>query len=276
MIEKISYEQVNTIASQMSQGAKNMQQILNETLQSYSGARMDNEMLSAWNFVNILNKFFIRDYNKINEELFDVVAFANNAGDLFSKNILKTLLGKIIKESGNVLKALEIYNEQVTYFASAKIATGAMLCWYLIIEATLIMEGPERALEIAEKALDVSKNPKINYYFMVWYKMQIAEIYAIKGDLDAVKMYAEKALLLAKKYNLNYQKVKLYLIYGKYFEERLLKSKDKKEILTPNVLKNYKTALGLAKKLQIDTLVNEANNAISNFDAFCKLNKIEC
>ena len=31
-------------------------------------------------------------------------------------------------------KALEILEEQVAYFAKEKVATGVLLCWYLIAE----------------------------------------------------------------------------------------------------------------------------------------------
>ena len=41
MIEKISYEQVNTIASQISQGAKRMQEILNETSQKMESVNQE-------------------------------------------------------------------------------------------------------------------------------------------------------------------------------------------------------------------------------------------
>ena len=255
---------------------KRSKQILKDTMQSYTGSHINNLMLSKWNFVNVLNQLFLKKYNEVQDELFEVVTFANNVGDDFTKNILKTLLGKVIKEAGNVMKALEIYNDQVTYFAGEKLATGALLSWYLIVESSLITDGPERALEIAEKALDVAKNPKINnYYFMVLYKMQIAEIYTIKGDLDAAKMYIEKALLLTKKYNLNYQRTKLYLMYGKYFEERLLKKPEKQSTIAPLVIKNYKAAMTLAKKLSLEMFYNEAKAATTNFETFCKLNKVK-
>ena len=42
---------------------------------------------------------------------------ANNANDNFTKNVLKTLLAKILKENNQAKRALEILDEQSTYFA---------------------------------------------------------------------------------------------------------------------------------------------------------------
>ena len=44
--------------------------------------------------------------------MFQVVTFANNNGDNFTKNILKTLLGKVFKDNDNTKQAIEIYNEE--------------------------------------------------------------------------------------------------------------------------------------------------------------------
>jgi len=250
------------------------QEILRDTKASFVNYDMEPDVMSRWNFINILNKTFLRQYGSIKEELFNVVTFANNCGDEFTKNILKTMLGKIIKESGNLNRAMEIYNEQVTYFAQEKIAIGAMLAWYLIIEGTLLSDGPERALEIVEKALDVAKNPKINnHYFMILYQMQIAEIYMIKGDLEATKMYLEKAIAQAQTYNLNYLKIKLYLLYGKYFEEKMNKTPDKADVLASNISKNYEKAMEIAENLKLDPLIDEVATAQQSFVAFSQLKK---
>lgn len=251
-------------------------QILEEAKKAFGSQTMEADVLSRWNFVYILNKVFLKEYKFVQEELFAVVTFANNCGDEFTKNILKTILGKIIKENGNIQRALEIYNEQVTYFAKEKIAIGAMLSWYFIVEATLLTDSTEKALEIAEKALDVSKNPKINnFYFMILYKSLIAEIYMIKGDLEATKMYVEKALMLAQKYDLKYLRVKLHLLYAKYFEEKIAKTPGKSDVLMPNVYKNYDKALEIAKFLNIKSMLDDVATAQQNFKAYCQLNKIK-
>ena len=72
----------------------------------------------------------------------------------FYKNIFKTLLGKFISDSNQTKPALDIYNEQITYFAEKKLAFGALLAWYLIAETTMISESKKSAIDIAQKALE--------------------------------------------------------------------------------------------------------------------------
>ena len=67
-------------------------------------------------------------------------------------------------------KALEILEEQVAYFAKEKVATGVLLCWYLIAEIKLVISGTQFALDIANKALDIAQGPNINnYYFIAFF-----------------------------------------------------------------------------------------------------------
>ena len=86
--------------------------------------------------VTTCNIEMLYEYLKNNETaaraLFNVVSYANNVNDNFTKNILKTLLAKILMENGQTKHALEILEEQVAYFAKEKVATGVLLSWYLI------------------------------------------------------------------------------------------------------------------------------------------------
>lgn len=141
------------------------EQMLEEILKMYQEKVMNNEAILRWNFINIINNFFRKRYNNMQEDLFQVVTFANNNGDNFTKNILKALLGLVFKDNDNAKQAMNIYNDQIAYFAKEKMALGALLTWYLIADTTLDTEGPKKAMEIAEQALAVAQNPKIDNYF---------------------------------------------------------------------------------------------------------------
>ncbi|MEI3256109.1 MAG: hypothetical protein V8R83_12585 [Candidatus Gastranaerophilaceae bacterium] len=155
---------------------KKSEDVLVEFSQETAKEIVEPDVISLWNFTNILNKLYKQEWANIKEDLYSVVTFANNYNDVLVKNLLKVFLGKILQEEGNLSKALDIFNEQVAVFAKEKIALGALLCWYYIAKLTLVTEGSDKALDIAQKALDVAKNPKIsNYYFMVLYKKLIAE-----------------------------------------------------------------------------------------------------
>ena len=63
-------------------------------LKEYSLDNMDTFIVSRWNFIDILNKFFEKDYNTLHTELFNVAAYANNVNDSFTKIFLKHCLLK--------------------------------------------------------------------------------------------------------------------------------------------------------------------------------------
>ena len=255
---------------------KKSEGILIEISQKTANEIVDPEIISQWNFINILNKILKRDWANIKEELFSVVTFANNYNDVLIKNLLKTFLGKVLQEEDNLSKALDIFNEQVTIFAREKIAVGALLCWYYIAKVTLVTDGTDKALDITQKALDVAKNPKINnYYFMVLYKRLIAEIYMIKGDMEAARMYIEKALLIVKTYGMKLHKVMLYELYAKYLEEMIHKKPQNKNNYAQKIVETYKKALVMIKDMEIPAIEAELQNDFASFKAYCQLNDIK-
>ena len=250
--------------------------ILSDVTKAYRSEVMCDEFLSQWNLIHVLNQILTNNFDSLKEELFSLVTFANNTNDNFSKNILKTILGYLIHNDGNLAKALEIYNEQVTYFAKEKVAIGALLCWYLIAHVDLTVDGADKALDIATKALEVAQNPKINNYnFIIYLQKFIAELYIIKGDLDATKMYLEKSLLIAKQFGLKYAQVQLYIAFAKYLEETISLKVVNKTDVARNTLKTYDFALSLALELDLENLITSVNKSKASFKTYCQLNSIQ-
>lgn len=106
------------------------------------------------------------------------------------------MLGKIFKDKQQAKHAIEIYNEQVTYFAKEKMALGALLSWYLIAEATLVIENPKNSIEIASQALEIAQNPRINNtFFIVILKILLAKAYIDLSDYETAKINIESALI---------------------------------------------------------------------------------
>ncbi len=264
------------LAYTMQGSIKQSEDLLISFTQETTNEAVEPRVISLWNFTNILNKLLKQEWQNIKEDLFSIVTFANNYNDVLIKNLLKVFLGKILQEEGNLSKALDIYNEQVTIFAKEKIAIGALLCWYYIAKITLVTDGSDKALDIAQKALDVAKNPKIsNYYFMVLYKKLIAEIFLIKGDTDASKMYIEKALMIVKQYDMKLLKVSLYQLYAKYLEEMVSKKPENKVNYAQNAITTYKKALALIAGLDVPAIESEIQKNYASFKAFCQLNNIK-
>ena len=264
------------LAYSMQGNLKKSDDILISLTQETAKEVVEPEVISLWNFINILNKLHRHDWQNIKADLFSVVTFANNYNDVLVKNLLKVFLGKILQEEGNLSKALNIFNEQITVFAKEKIAAGAFLCWYYIAKLTLVTDGSEKSLHIAQKALEVAKNPKIsNYYFMVLFKKLIAEIYIIKGDMESAKMYIEKALRITKKYNMKLLKVSVYQLYAKYLEEMVSKRPKHAVTYAQNAITAYKKAHELAEALEIESISEDIQKNINSFKTFCQLKKIK-
>lgn len=250
--------------------------ILEDVLKIYKTNTMDNATILRWNLIEILNNFFRERYDGLQEDLFQVVTFANNCGDSFTKNILKTLLGKIFKDHEQSKQALDIYNDQITYFAKEKMALGAFLTWYLIAEATLDVEGPHAAIEIASQALDVAQNPKINnYFFIVLLKMLISKASIVISDYETAKIQLENAIILAGKFNMKDILSRLYLLYGKYFQELgLLKTEKQPEYLKGSD-KMYEKATEIVKQTKNNCVYIEIEKAKNVLKSFCQLNSIK-
>lgn len=251
-------------------------EILNNISNSYRNKNMETNLLAEWNLINIINRVLSGQKNDLKVDLFELAAFTNNINEHFIKNIIKLILGYVLKEEGNVVKALEIFNEEITYFAKEKVAIGALLSWALIVKITMDMGDDDKALNTANKSLEIAQSPKINnYFFIIYFQKFIAEIYMRKGDLTATKMYLEKALMLAKQYNLRYQLIELYIAYAKYMEAFMSSKKTYSSEYIKVTSEMYTKALNLAKELKLNNLIEFTTRERSSFKTFCQLNSIE-
>ena len=261
----------NTVKGDIKQSRK----ILDGMLKEYSIDNMDGIIVSGWNLTDILNNFLEKNYTAVQNELFNVAAYANNINDSFTKNILKTLLAKILKENNQTKRALEILEEQVSYFAKEKVATGVLLSWYLISEIKLITNGTQFALDIATKALDVAQGPNINnYYFMALFNKLIGEIYLAKQDFESAKVYIEKSIFIARQFNLQYIQLKGYLLGARLYQELALpKSSSRPEYikLALKMFRNAKNVPIVADNNKFQKMIKEELNILTSF---CKLNNI--
>ena len=251
------------------------QRILDDILKEYSLEDMNPFIISRWNFTDILNKFLKKDYDNLITELFNVTAYANNTNDNFTKNILKTLLAKILRDKNETKRALEILDEQVGYFAKEKVATGVLLSWYMIAEIKLVTKGTQFALDIATKALDIAQGSNINnYYFIAKINRLIGEIYIAKQDFDSAKVYIEKSIFVAKQFDLQDILISDYLIYAKYFQELALPKSSLRGEYIRQALKMYQQAKSVPIVQTHPHLMRKIKEDLSVLTSFCKMNGI--
>ncbi len=250
-------------------------EILTELSKSYNNKTMNLDILTQWNLVNIINRVLLGQNKDLKVDLFEFAAFANNINEYFIKNIIKLILGYIIKKEGNTPKALEIFNEQITYFAKEKVAMGALLSWALIVNIYLEMGEFDNAFNTASKSLEIAQSSKINNnFFIITFQKALASIYIQKQDFTAAKMYLEKSLMLAKQFNLKYQLIELYIAFAQYTLE-LMKYKHiySQENLN-TTLEMYNKAVKLAKELQLGNMVDLTTRERAGFKTFCQLHSL--
>ena len=261
----------NTVKGDLNPSEK----ILDDILKQYPLDSMDSFRVSRWNFIDILNKFAEKDYDSLYTELFNVVAYANNVNDNFTKNILKTMLAKMLRDKNETKKALEVLEEQVAYFAKEKIATGVLLSWYLIAEIRLVTSGTQFALDIATKALDIAQGPNINnYYFISLFNKLIGEIYMAKQDFDSAKVYLEKSMFVAKQFNLQALLVEEYIQSAKLYQELALPKSSLRASYIKQSLKMFQLAKNVEIVAEHPHLQKKIKEELSILTSFCKLNGI--
>jgi len=249
--------------------------ILEDIQKIYQSRALKGECVIRWNFINIINSFLRKKYTGLQEDLFQVVTFANNNKDNFTKNVLKVLLGLIFKENEQTSQAIEIYQDQISYFSKEKMALGALLTWYLIADATIV-EDAHQAMDIASQALNVAQNPKIdNHFFAVLLMMVMVKASIAVSDFESAKIHIENAIIEARKYGMDDLLSKLYLQYGKYFQELgLIKSSRQRDYLA-GAAKMYEKASEIVKSVTKNNYVHtDIQKAKAVLKTFCQLNRI--
>ena len=251
------------------------QNILDDIIKEHSLDDMNPFIISRWNFIDILNKFIKKDYDNLMTELFNVTAYANNINDNFTKNILKTLLAKILRDKNETKRALEILDEQVAYFAKEKVATGVLLSWYMISEIKLVTKGTQFALDIATKALDIAQGANINnYYFAALFNKLIGEIYIAKQDFESAKVYIEKSIYIARQFDLQNMLISNYLVYAKYYQELALPKTSMRGEYIKQALKMYQQAKNTPIAQTHPHIMRKIKEDLSVLTSFCKVNGI--
>ncbi len=248
--------------------------ILNDIFEIYQNSEVINSfVVSRLNLISLLNKFFTDRESIDIDELYKIAMYADNIGDKFTKNIAKLILGKVILQTQSAQNAIDIYTKQLEYFANEKNAVGVLLGWYLTSEATALV-NKQQALDIANKALSIAQKPEIcNHYFALLFDKLICRIYLSLNDYDSARIYVDRALTIAKGYDIKYQLAKLYLMSGDCQKEIAEKSSDIKEGIS-HAHQLYQMAYRVNEELEIASLTKSIAQKMNELDIMCKANGI--
>ena len=121
----------------------------------------------------------------------------------------------------------------------------------------------------------MAQSPKINnYLFIALYNKVIAEAYMAKSDYESAKVYIEKAIMVARKFELLDLLAKLYLLYGKYLQDIALVKSESQADYVVGASNMYKKALLIAQTIKNECLVKKIEQSKAVLNSFCQLNRI--
>ena len=95
------------------------------------------------------------------------------------------------------------------------------------------------------------------------------------SDFDTAKMNLESAIMLARKFNLNDLLSRLYLLFGKYYQEiGLIHSPQQQEYLN-GAAKMYFKASDLVRQTRNNYVHIDIQKAKNALKSFCQVNNIK-
>lgn len=258
------------------QGEINSSSAILEYLREFvSQLPYDNTIKLLWHFINLIIFIFSGKFEEASKIIDVTLISAKENRDYNILALVKLLEGKINKELQNSEKAKSIYNEFLMYCSEKKLATGALLGWYLYSEIEMNDSNIDKAYEIAERAIEISQRAGINNYFMsILLQRQLGEIQIIKGDFEAARMYTEQALMSSRDLNLYLLESKLFLSYGKIFQEIAAISDDDKQNNVNLAHEYFMESLNIAQKLENEYMIIKIEKEFVNLSTFCQLSGI--
>jgi|GEM_PF-1605508 len=258
------------------QGEINSSNAILEYLKQLISQMPDNNNIKLqWGFINLLSNILSGDFDAAKNIIDSVIAIAEEIKDYNILAIAKLLEGKIYKEMPDFQKAKNIYNDYIVFCSEKKLATGALLGWYLYAEVEIAESNIEKAQEIAERALEISQRAGINNYFLTMLlQKQLGEIQIIKGDFEASRMYVEQALISSRNLDSYLLQSKLFLAYGKIFQEIAAISGEDKQKNVNLAHEYFMESLDIAQRLENEHIILQIEEEFTNLSTFCQLSGI--
>ncbi|HSA07498.1 MAG TPA: zinc ribbon domain-containing protein [Candidatus Gastranaerophilales bacterium] len=232
----------------------------------------------SWMFISILSNMLTGKFEQARNICYSALSLAKESKNYNLFVLIKLLSGYFYQHFQYYKNAVKIYEETANYCSETKMATGALYSWYLAAEAELQTGNPDKAREIAEKALDISQKPNINNFIAsIILSKLIAEVKIIKGDLEGAQINVENALTLAESNDLYFLLIELYIALGKIYQENASSgslSQEKRDFICSCAYRAYTKAYGIGEKLDNYFILDKVEKTVSNLITFCKLSGI--
>lgn len=248
---------------------------LNETQGQIPNSQNATINTLIWVIIKNLTKFFKGEYPEITNELFAISNFCINTKRFALEPIIKSLLVKIALKDGNIQFAENTASEEFFKCSNNKWTIGALANWYMYSEISLYKDNHEEALKVAQIALDVAEKANTNnLFFCALLKLKIAQIYAMRDDIDMAKINLEEAMKIAKENGYNLINASSSLVY---YDILLKQITNNPNLKNENIIALYNQLLhsqDAVKKLKNSELSLNIKHKIDDIFQFAKENNI--
>jgi len=224
-----------------------------------------------WYFIVIVSSLTNGNYKQARELCYSAITLANIFNEYNLLTLLKLILGKCFEEFGQLRESFILYDEVVNYCSENKMATGALMAWYFAASYEVRAGNPEKAVEIAERAVEISQKPNIaNYLAEILMNRIVANVRILKKDFEGAQINVEAAVNIAEKNDLTLCLVGLYIDFGKIYRQSASVNPEQAENNANIANRLFTKALSFAEQIENHYLISNVDKEISELNSFCK------
>jgi len=256
--------------------SKNCNSILTSIKEKFADVQTPDKFKLYWYFIAVISNITNGDFQQAKEFCITSITMATIFKEYNMLTILKLFLGKCYEEFGQFREAFLIYDEIVNYCSENKMATGALLSWYLAASYEVRTGNLEKSLEIAERAVEISQKPNIaNYLAEIFMNKIIANVRTTKGDFEGAQINIETAINIAERNDLTMCLVGLYIAFGQIYKQSAILNAEQAHNNANIANRLYIKALSFAEQIENHYLSAKVDNEILELNKFCQQSGIK-
>ena len=224
-----------------------------------------------WYFIAIISNIINGSFRQASDLCYTAMTIAKYFNDYNLLYLIKLVLGKCFEEMGQLKEAYQIYDDVVNHCSENKMATGALLSWYLASASEYKLGNFDKALDVAERALEICQKPTIsNNIIETLLNTLISKARRAKKDYERAQINIENAINKAEANELHVLLAEAYLNAAKIHHETLTLDPSKTKAKADQANRLYTKAITLTEQINNHLLMAKIEKEFSLLLADCK------